>query len=154
MTPNFRLFLIALAILLMAACCTGCATLESSSTKAEAVWQGLNALDTAQTVNIARRPDCFSEVDPLTSTLIGKKPDTAEVLAVGLAYAWAHDRVSGWLDRKVESAVVNDRNVGGWYVGRFLWHAVGLVGKAHTVNNNHRIGMRPFGAECGIYGSR
>jgi hypothetical protein len=142
-------FWVGFAAVTLLAMCTGCATTETSSTRAEAVWQGLNVLDTAQTLNIAKRPDCFREVDPLTSRLIGSKPDTAEVLAVGLAYAWAHDRVSGWLDRKTTAAVIDGRDSrGAWYVARIGWHAVGLVTKAHTVANNHSIGMRPFGAGC------
>lgn len=140
---------LATGAVLILAMCSGCATIEPTSTKAEAVWQVLNVVDTAQTVNIARRPDCFREVDPLTSRLIGSKPDTAEVLAVGLAYAWAHDRISGWLDRKTEAAIVDGRESrGAWYVARFSWHAVGLFTKARVVANNHAIGMRPFGDGC------
>lgn len=135
-------------ILAIAALCSGCATIEPSSTKAEAVWQGLNVLDTAQTLNIAKRPDCFSEINPVSHALVGSKPNVAQVLGLGLAYAWSHDRISGWLDRKVTDAIMADNNVGGWYTLRMGWHVVGLVGKVAAVTNNNAIGMRPMGAGC------
>lgn len=110
-------------------CLTGC----------ETTFQVLNAVDFSQTVNTARRPDCYEEGDPLARAIIGEHPSEAGVIAYGVAYGAAHYAISAWLDRQVE-ATDDD----GWIWIRKGWHLVTIIGAADNVIHNHSIGLRPF----------
>ena len=110
---------------------SGCDTLPLA--KGEAAWQLLHAVDTAQTIHIARAPECFYENAPLTRAIIGKHPSEAEVAAIMVGYSMLHQYVS----RRLE---------GNWLRA---FQVVSIANTARNVANNHRIGLRPFGAGCG-----
>lgn len=114
---------------------------------AEAAWQGLNVIDTAQTVHLAREPACYREVNPMTKAVIGEHPSEAKAVAIGVIYGWGHKRISDWLERKDHVNEFGEHD-SPWVIAKVSWHAIGLVTKAVTVANNHRIGLRPFGGGC------
>ena len=115
---------------------------------AEYAWQGLHAVDTYQTMQIARNPQCFEEADPLTRTLIGSHPSEAEVAAVMIAYSIGHAYVSGWLRERTEDAFERETPArGGWYVARAVWTVGGLLAKGAVVAHNNSIGLGPVNRE-------
>jgi hypothetical protein len=90
----------------------GCVSLSESG-PTELTFQSLNAIDYAQTINIARQPDCYREADPVTSGLIGQHPSTGAVVAMWAVQAGAHYYVTRWLDREVDAT-----DAEGWRVVR------------------------------------
>ena len=120
---------------------SGCASMGP----AEITWQSLHAIDTHQTLEIARNPDCFREADPLTRALVGSHPSEAEAAAVMVAYSLGHYAVSRWLDVRADAAPYGSR----WKDARALWHVVGIVTKGAVVLHNNSIGLGPVNRpEC------
>jgi hypothetical protein len=109
----------------------GCSDLPISRT--EQVYQVVNAVDWAQTVNIARRPDCYKESGWPTEFLIGAHPRVASVAVFGVAQAVAHAVVSTWLEHE------------GWTKTLAVWQVLTIGNETYNVVNNARIGERPFG---------
>lgn len=152
---RFIAFLI-LALLLLFT--TGCATVapdglfprEHGSRVAEKTWLTLHAVDTMQTVQIARRPECYRESNPFASAVYGSDtPSESRVLVTNVALAFVHSAVSRWFDDNVAaSQLADDGNVGGWYVGRIAWHTVSLLGTGGAVIGNFSIGLTPTSARC------
>ncbi len=134
-TPCFAL---AVAI---AASLAGCASLPGipDSGRTEFAFQALNAVDYAQTINIARRPDCYHETDSVTSRLIGAHPSSGAVAGMWAAQATAHYYVTRWLDREVDST-----DATGWRITRWIWLGATFWMAGHHVVQNHSIGLRPF----------
>lgn len=115
---------------------------------AEIGWQSLHAVDTYQTMQIARNPQCFEEADPLTRALIGEHPSEAQVAAVMVAYSIGHFYVSRWLDDRTEDAFERNSGArGGWYVARAVWTVGGLLAKGAVVAHNNSIGLGPINRE-------
>lgn len=127
----------------------GCASLSLAPTKTdsfpttplEIAYQVTNAVDFAQTVNTARRPDCYRESDLVTSQIIGSHPSTQSVEAMWAIQSAAHYLVSNWLDREAEAT--GSRS---WEVARIIWHGAMLGNSIRNVVANERIGLRPFGS--------
>ncbi len=123
----------------LAASLSGCSTLPESG-RTELAYQVLNAADFAQTVNIARRPDCYIESNPVTSRLIGEHPSTGAVAGAWAAQAMAHYLVSNWLDREVDAT-----DAKGWRVTRSIWQALTIGMAGYNVARNHNMSLRAFG---------
>ena len=126
---------------------SGCATLEQprspdtiASGALEAAFQTSNAIDYAQTINTARRPDCLAETGPTTSQIIGEHPTESRVAAMWVAQSAVHYLVTAWLDREVDAT-----DGTGWRVARMLWHGVAPGDSLRNVVHNSEIGLRPFG---------
>lgn len=109
---------------------SGCAGMSPRAT--EAAWQALHAVDAAQSIHIAREPECFHENAPLTRAIIGKHPSEAEVAAVMVGYSFLH-------------AYLTDRLEGRWLR---TYQFVSFAATARNVVRNHQIGLRPFGSGC------
>jgi hypothetical protein len=133
--------LVKLIICLVVACLTGCAT--APSPRLERAWHVSNTLDYAQTVNIAKRPDCFREVDPVTSAVFGEQPSKRTVAVEYIVTTAAHRMIADWLTRKAENS-----DSTAWYRAANAWHWGTLAYSVRTVARNHSIGMRPFGNGC------
>lgn len=116
---------------------------EQGFTLAEGAWHTLNVVDTAQTLHIASAPECHSEADPLTRTIIGRHPDKSSAVAIGAAYSLAVHYIGRWLRRKDASAPDS-----GWHEARVGFAIVTLGTKTLTVARNHSSGLRPFGSGC------
>jgi hypothetical protein len=123
---------LAVAVLALA----GCANL-SPAMRSEIAWQAMNAVDTGQTVTIARQPAAFHEADPLTSRIVGEHPREGSVYGVMLGYAVLHAGVSLWLDRM-------DPGAGGWHKANIAWHAISIGSKGAVVVHNFAIGLTPW----------
>lgn len=112
--------------------------LERSS--AETIYQSLLVLDASQTVNLARRPDCYYERG-LFREIGGEHPSEG-----GVALSWAvvsttHSIVSGFLSRQAD-----DSDGKGWRFMYNAWQAVTIADRVRGVYNNHQNGLRPFGS--------
>lgn len=127
------------AIVIASLALPACSTLPSY----EQSWQTLNAIDFAQTVHIARAPECFKEGDPITRSFIGSKPQTGEVVAYGALWALTHYWTNRWLEGKVEQT---DSKV--WRGVWRGWQASTLFLSASAVQGNHKLGLRPLGEGC------
>lgn len=112
----------------------------------EGAFQIANAYDYAQTINTARRPDCYRENDPFTRRIIGVHPSSGAVGAMWAAQAGAHLLVTRWLDREVDAT-----DQSGWKAARWIWHGLTLGNAVMNVMRNNEIGLRPFGdgSNCG-----
>jgi len=119
---------------------SGCATLERPE---EALWQTANAVDFSQTVNTARRPDCYHEGAFPTRLVLGEHPSTGAVLAFGAAYGLFHLAISDYLRRQVEETEL-DR----WRALYWVWELGTLADTGHNVLHNHSIGLKPLGSGC------
>ena len=120
-------------MLLLAVTAAGCETLPP----AEAVWQTAHLIDTAQTMQIAKNPECYHEKNPITRSLIGKHPSEEAVVAWGIGMAVAHYQVTRLLTRYEAPRWV-----------QWGWQAVSIGSTGAAVVNNHEIGLRPFGTDC------
>jgi hypothetical protein len=123
------------AALLAAALLAGCAS-TPPLTQAELTWQALHAVDSLQTVQIARS-DCFRESNQVTRRLIGDHPSTAGAIGWAAGMAVAHYGVSQFLESV---------NAPGWV--RWTWQAVTIVDTADTVKQNHDQGIGLADTSC------
>lgn len=149
--------LLAVGVCVAALCLTACSDFprplaplhdDYNSDTAELSWLALDAIDTSQTIQIARHPKCYREADPMAARMYGSDhPNVGTVVALNLALAFGHSVVTSWLDDKVAThEMANDGSVGPWYVGRIIWHVVGIVGTGAAVAGNFGIGLTPMGA--------
>lgn len=159
-TMNEQRLLNVLLVLLAILCLTGCASIERTLgpgwedraeqdpeqkfTLSETAWHGLNVVDTLQTLHIANSPECYSESNPLTRSLIGEHPSKGEVIAVGVAYSLVHHLTATWLERKAREHGTQS----GWHDVRNGWHIFMLMTKGFSVGRNHAMGLRPDGHGC------
>lgn len=152
MSVRYRYIVALVLALVLLMTCTGCATMptDPGSRKAEAAWQLLDAIDTAQTVQIARNPTCFREANPAAAFLYGSdQPKPQRVLVTNLALMLVHSSVSRWFDDGYARAVASeDGSPGPWAVGRIAWHAVSILGTGAAVSNNFSRGIGPTSARC------
>jgi hypothetical protein len=107
---------------------------------AETIYQSLLAADAAQTVNIARRPDCYTEIG-LFRNIGGSHPSEGGVAASWAVVATGHSIVSGFLSRQAD-----DSDGKGWRYAYNIWQAVTIADRIQGVYRNHRDGLRPFGS--------
>lgn len=138
-----------LALVLFAACLPGCAMFprEQTTRRAEVAWITLDAIDTLQTMQIAKHPECFHEHNPIASALYGSDhPTVSRVAVTNVALALLHPVVSRWLDDGYENA--SDDTVGLWAFGRIGWHGLSLLGSGRAVLGNFSIGLTPTSANC------
>lgn len=138
--PTNRAFHIVclITVIVLAFCTSGCSSLPMS--RYEQTWQTLNAIDYGQTMQTARSPSCYTEVNPVTQRLIGSHPSETEVTAVMAGYALAHYSINRFLEGKAEST------------GSSVWHgtlrffqASTLLVTTRAAVRNHHFGLRPFG---------
>jgi hypothetical protein len=128
---------------------TGCSGLGGKPNSYEYAFHALNAVDMGQTINIAKRPDCWREVGFPTEYLVGNHPSESEVYATILLYSVGYHYANRWLDKKVDKAfATDDPNRGIWYVGRAVFNVGWIFAKADTVIDNHDQGLRPWGDGC------
>lgn len=131
------------ALLLAVLILTGCAGPRFATTAArdaEAAWLGLHALDTLQTMQIARYPACLHESNPLAAALYGSKhPSTERVVITNVLLGTAHVYASAWLDRQAEA------RGGPWRAARFGAQVLSIGGTGLAVGNNFARGVKPVG---------
>lgn len=122
----------------------GCAALpmpfqpvaQDNSNKAEGAWLVLDAVDTLQTVQIAKHHNCFRESDPLAAWIYGSKyPNAGRVVLTNIVLATAHTMVTSWLDDKVATGSI------GWYRARVAWHTGSLLYSGVAVAHNMQQGL-------------
>jgi hypothetical protein len=120
---------------------------QNTSNYAEGGFLVLDTIDTLQTVQIAKHPECFREADPLAAKMYGTDhPSVGEVMGVNVALMLVHTMAAAWLDDEVaKHDAANDGSVGPWYIGRVVFHAVSIIGSGAAVASNYHIGLTPFG---------
>lgn len=144
----FRVLLF-LALLILCYSLQGCAMLpipfqpkneQYNSNMAEGAWLVLDAVDTMQTMHIARDRNpqpyhsCDRETDPIAVRLYGGEyPSARRVLLTNIALATVHTMVTSWLDDEVAK-----HRGGGWYTARVVWHAASLTYSGVAVYNNYQ----------------
>lgn len=136
-----------LTTLCLLALLQGCSTWQEMPLH-EKTFHVMNAVDYGQTVNIARRPDCFREVGFPTKQMWGSHPSETEVALSSAAFSLAYHYGRKWFDRKVESHPQGSQKRGLWGVGRATFFGAVLIGKGATIANNADIGLTPFGSGC------
>jgi hypothetical protein len=130
---------------------SGCEVLNATYTndttrKAEYTWLAMHAIDTAQTVTIARSPTCLREANPLASAIYGSDtPSPQRVLATNIALGFVHAKVGAWLDERTERSFLEDGDGrGGWYLARGAYYVVSFLGTGIAIGNNAGRGVGPF----------
>jgi len=118
----------------------------------------LMALDTAQTVTIARSPECLFEADPVAAAVFGSRnPSPERVLITNTLYITAHALLGAYLDRKahapVDLSISADADIARrkrWQLFQRVYQFATLIGHGAAVINNESRGIRPFSSyECG-----
>lgn len=146
-------------LIIAAAFLSGCAALPAFmqptneiSQDAESTWLALDAVDTLQTVQIAKHPNCWHEADGIAAKLYGgDHPSIGAVVGINVVLAAAHTMVAAWLDREVDKHMAADAatpgldSVGPWYSARIVFHTVSLGGTGYAVMQNSFNGIRPWG---------
>jgi transcriptional regulator with XRE-family HTH domain len=122
----WKRFLMVFPVLAVSAC-------GALHTREEQTWQALNAIDTAQTLNIVGDP-CYVEGNAVTRALVGAHPQTQDVLLSMAGYAVAHAAVTELLLRTEHPGAAR------------LWNYVTIGEKAFNVGHNFYIGVRIGGA--------
>jgi hypothetical protein len=135
-----------LSTLLAALTLGGCVSFEPGErplqpfTKTELAYQLVSAADFATTINIARRPDCYSEGGMPTAMIIGNKPSVASVAGWWALQATLHVGISSWLEREADATDSQ------YYRGAAkIWQSVTIGYSAYNLVHNYQIGLRPFG---------
>lgn len=105
----------------------GCSTYGRMSTP-EKAWQGMHAIDTLQTIQIAKHPDCYME--NTSAWAIGEHPSTGRVLVFMAAASYLHAKVSYLLD---------DYGADPTWIRAWDW--ISLLTKGYTVGHNFSIGL-------------
>lgn len=127
---------------------TGCASYTNDTTRAaEFTWLAVHAIDTAQTVTIARSPDCLYEKSPLARMVYGTKhPSVGRVLATNTIMGAAHWQFGAWLDQHAERALADESNdkAGLWWMARGAYYTLSFMGSGSAVVGNLRLGVRPL----------
>lgn len=159
--PEWKLCGAAYALVIGSALLAGCATnqfdsdrtaLDFASKGARNAQLGMTAvmaLDTAQTITIARNPDCLYEGNQLAAKIFGDDtPSTSRVLITNAVYIATHWMLGSWLDRKAEtidfSDLENDQSRRrGWRIARGIYQALTIVGHGAAVANNFNQGIGP-----------
>jgi len=115
---------------------------QYNSNMAEGAWLVLDAVDTMQTMHIARDRSptvyhsCDRETDPVAVRIYGGEyPSARRVLLTNIALATVHTMVTSWLDDEVAR-----HRGGGWYTARIVWHAASLTFSGIAVYNNRQHG--------------
>ena len=115
-------------------CLSGCSEWSREMRVEESAYQVLSAVDTIQTVQVTRRPDCYQESDPVTNFVIGNHPRAGAVIAWGVARAGLHAFVTDWMQRE---------DAAPW--AKRTWQALTIGYEARDVGQNWSIGLH-FGA--------
>jgi hypothetical protein len=113
---------------------------------------GLIALDTAQTVTIARSAECLYEANPIAAAVFGSEhPSTQRVLVTNAVYLTGHWLLGAYLDRKarqpVDLSITAQQDVSRksrWRVMQRVYQALSFIGHGAAVINNQARGIRPF----------
>lgn len=117
-----------LLFILIASC--GCSTVRTGLSQPEEwAWQGLNVIDGAQTIDIARDP-CYREAGPVSKVVLGDRPDEGAVVAWHVAKAVGHAAISGYLVERDYRRTYR------------VWQALSFVDVGYAVGNNYNIGIR------------
>ena len=118
---------------------------------------GLIAVDTAQTVTIARSP-CLFERNPAAAAIFGSKhPSESRVLATNVVYIAGHWALGSYLDRKanqpVDLSIAAEADIAGkrkWRRLQRVYQWATALGHGAAVVNNEARGIRPFSKfDCG-----
>lgn len=141
-------------VLFIVASLSGCSLVapytNDTTRTVERTWLVMHAVDTAQTVTIARSPTCLREADPVAANIYGSEhPSAGRVIAINAALGYAHYRIGGWIDYRTQQAAIDpdDTSYGGWYLFRAAWHGVALIGTGFAVVHNAQAHVGPFSAE-------
>lgn len=121
--------------------------IRSSVTSDEKLWHAMNVIDTAQTIHLARSPECYSESNFLTKKLIGEHPSTEQAIAVGILYSLVYRMTNQYIEDRI-TYTADGYYGNGWGVAKITLSVLGLVTKGFTISSNHVIGMKPFGSGC------
>jgi hypothetical protein len=146
-TSNLALLCAALAL----AACGPMRFANDATRNVELSWLALHAVDTAQTVTIAKSPGCFYERSPLAQMVYGTKhPSVGRVVTTNTVMAAAHWGMGAMLDRHTEAALADDSgNAGLWYAARVSYYAMSFMGTGSAVVGNVRLGIKPLShQEC------
>jgi hypothetical protein len=146
--------------LLLGLSLSGCSTLElvapyqnETTRNVERTWLVLHAIDTAQTVTIARSPNCLREADPMAVKIYGSDhPSEGRVIATNVLLGYAHYRIGGWIDKKTEESILDPKSEhsGVWKATRIAWHGIAILYSGMAVSNNMSLGIKPFSTyNCG-----
>lgn len=122
---------------------SGCALVtpytNDTTRNVEYTWLAMDAVDTAQTVRIARNPSCLREANPLAASVYGgDHPTPGRVIATNAVLAYAHYEIGAWIDKRTEAAAIDpdDTSYNGWYLFRSAWHGFALIGTGYAVLHN------------------
>lgn len=146
-----RLYLLAALVFL-----PGCALVAPYENHAmrntEYTWLAMHAIDTAQTVTIARSPTCLREANPVAASIYGSDhPSPSRVILTNAVLGYLHYRVGAWIDRRTEAAFIDPDNdsAAGWYLFRAGWHGLAIIGTGYAVLHNAEARVGPFSErEC------
>lgn len=139
-----RICLILAAVFALSGCEVLNATYTNDTTrKAEYTWLSMHAVDTLQTVTIARSPTCLREANPLASAVYGSDhPSVGRVVATNLVLAWGHAKLGAWLDERTERSILEEGDGrAGWYLARGAYYVVSFLGTGIAIGNNTGRGV-------------
>lgn len=115
-----------LILVILLSCCYGCTVSN--------VRDGMHIVDIAQTYQIAKNHNCYQEINPITRTLLGKKPKAEAVLIWGIASHFINKEVEKVMTKKFGKKAMNV------YIG---FH---MLEKGSNIKNNFDIGLDGIGA--------
>jgi hypothetical protein len=127
---TLRFAIIMIILIASAVCLSGCATLHDFNSGAELAWQAAHLVDVLQTEHGAASDVCYYEGDPVTSAIIGKKPNRGAVAAWGIGFGGLHYIVTDALQEF------------GWERVATMWEAATIIDTADVIGHNYSIGIR------------
>jgi len=118
----------------------GCAEWSSETRTEEAAYQVLSAVDTLQSYQGARHPECYQESDRVTQAFVGRQPAPSSTIAYGIGRGVLHAYVTEILE-------VTEAKP--WW--KRLWQFTNLAVEGRDVRNNWIIGLRLTSASPPAY---
>ncbi len=102
--------------------CAGFRELSPQTQAMEITWQSLHLIDTAQTLSVARDPDCYFET--VSGPIIGKHPSQQGVVLWMFAAGTLHFLITDWLATHGHPGLTT------------LWQALSLGSTGYWVMHN------------------
>lgn len=133
----------------------GCGSMQFASASARNTQIGMTALmavDTAQTVTIAKNPMYLYEGNPLAAKIYGTEtPSPKQVVLTNAVYMTGHWMLGSYLDRNAERSVdlslTAEEDLARkkrFRIMRAIYQGLTILGHGAAVGNNYNQGIRPF----------
>lgn len=148
-----------LAVIAAGCALSACTFTTTAARNQQFALTALMAVDTAQTVTIARSSECLYEAEPLAAAAFGTRtPSPQRVLLTDAAYIAGHWMLGAYLDRRanqsVDFSIDAEQDIARkakWRRLQRVYQWLTFIGHGTAVLHNQAKGIKPFSSyRCGV----